>query len=238
MSVQKTVKIALLLLLGAAIIWGIMHRDQFSVEQLRQQFESLGVWAPLAYILLYVLATVLFLPGSVLTLVGGLVFGPVWGTLYTLVAATLGATLAFLIARYVASDWVASKAGGRMGRIITGVEKEGWRFVAFTRLVPVFPYNLLNYALGLTKIPLPHYVLASLVCMAPATFAYTYVGYAGGQAVSGGLGADTVRTIAIAVSVFVAVMFIPSLIKRMRKEGVVNVPDEVLEEKKEEERPQ
>jgi uncharacterized membrane protein YdjX (TVP38/TMEM64 family) len=71
------------------------------------------------------------------------------------------------VARYLAADWVARKAGGRLGRLIAGVEAERWRFVAFVRLVPLFPFNLSNYALGLTRIPLSHYVLASLVCMAP-----------------------------------------------------------------------
>jgi len=93
---------------------------------------------------LYVAVTVLLLPGSILGLAGGALFGPAWGTVYTLVGATIGATLAFLVARYVASDWVAAKAGGRVKQVIDGVEAEGWRFVAFTRLVPLFPFNLLN----------------------------------------------------------------------------------------------
>lgn len=83
----------------------------------------------------------LFLPGSVLTLAGGALFGPAWGTLYNLVGATLGATLAFLVARYLASHWVQARiesgAGGRVDRLVKGVEAEGWRFVAFTRMVPL-----------------------------------------------------------------------------------------------------
>ena len=103
-----------------------------------------GPVAPLLFILIYALATVLFLPGSVLTLAGGALFGPVLGTLYNLTGATLGATLAFLIARYLAADWVADKTGGRVKQLINGVEAEGWRFVAFVRLVPLFPFNLIS----------------------------------------------------------------------------------------------
>jgi uncharacterized membrane protein YdjX (TVP38/TMEM64 family) len=82
----------------------------------------------------------------------------------------LGATLAFVIARYVASDWVAERSSDRLGRLMRGVEEEGWRFVAFVRLVPLFPFNLVNYAFGLTRIRLREYVLASLVCMAPGAW--------------------------------------------------------------------
>ena len=96
----------------------------------------------------------LFLPGSVITLAGGALFGPVWGTFYSLTGATAGAAAAFLVARYLASDWVHRKAGGWTKQLIEGVDKEGWRFVAFVRLVLLFPFNLLNYALGLTRIPL------------------------------------------------------------------------------------
>ena len=129
--------------------------------------DGFGIWAPVAFIALFALATVAFLPGMVFALAGGVIFGPVLGSLYNLTGATIGAVLAFMAARYVASGWVREKTGPRLDRIIRGVEDEGWRFVAFTRLVPLFPFNLLNYALGLTRIPLPHYTLAPAVCMAP-----------------------------------------------------------------------
>ena len=94
-------------------------------------------------------------------LAGGALFGPFWGSLWNLLGATLGATLAFLVARYVGGDWVERKAGGLLKRLIDGVDAEGWRFVAFVRLVPLFPFNLSNYVLGLTRIPLHQYVIAT-----------------------------------------------------------------------------
>ena len=100
------------------------------------------------------------------------------GTVYNLTGATLGAALAFLIARYLASDRVARKTGGRVKQLIDGVENEGWRFVAFVRLVPLFPFNLLNYTLGLTRLRLLPYVIASYLFMLPGAIAYTYLGYA------------------------------------------------------------
>ena len=160
------------------------------------------------------MGAVLFLPGSVLTLTGGALFGPVFGTAYTLAGATAGATLAFLISRYISGDWVARRAGGRLATLIEGVDDQGWRFVAFVRLVPLFPFNLLNYALGLTRIRLSHYVAASAICMLPGAFAYTYLGHAGRQAASGS--EETVKTVLIAVSLVLAVAMIPVIVKRWR----------------------
>ena len=114
-------------------------------------------------------------PARILSLLGGALFGPVWGTLWNLLGALLGATLAFLIARSVGAEWVAQRLGGRLRRLVEGVEAEGWRFVALMRLVPLVPFNLLNYALGLTRISLRAYILASAVCMLPGAVAYTWL---------------------------------------------------------------
>ncbi|HHT9145857.1 MAG TPA: VTT domain-containing protein [Candidatus Wunengus sp. YC61] len=155
------------------------------------------------------------MPGSVLTIAGGVLFGPVWGTFYNLTGATIGATMAFLIARYLASDLVSRKTGGRLRQLVEGVEAEGWRFVAFVRLVPLFPFSLLNYALGLTRIRLFHYVVTSYICMLPGAMAYTYLGYAGRNAVAGGEG--TIQKVLLGLGLLAFVSFLPRLIKRLRK---------------------
>ena len=160
MTRRLAVRILLVAVLAAAVIWGLVNRDRIDAAALEGWIQGFGVLGPVLFVGIYALATVLFLPGSVFSLAGGMLFGPVWGTLYNLTGATIGATMAFVVARYLASDWVARKAGGRLGRLVAGVEAEGWRFVAFVRLVPLFPFNLLNYALGLTRIRLSHYVLA------------------------------------------------------------------------------
>jgi uncharacterized membrane protein YdjX (TVP38/TMEM64 family)/rhodanese-related sulfurtransferase len=215
MNVRRVLpRLALAVLLAAAVLWAVSRRQDLDVAAIETAIRGMGFWAPLAYMALYGVAAVLFLPGSILSLAAGALFGPVWGAAYALIGATLGATLAFLIARYLASDWVAAKAGGRLKQLIEGVEAEGWRFVAFVRLVPLFPFNLLNYALGLTKIRLRDYVLASLVCMAPGAVAYTYLGYAGREALAGNEAA--VRYGLIALALLAVVAFLPRLVRRLR----------------------
>ncbi|MFO7593413.1 MAG: VTT domain-containing protein [Pseudomonadota bacterium] len=204
-----------------AIAVAVSYRDQLNPAVVEQWVEGAGMAGPLLFMLIYALGTVLFLPGSVLTLAGGAIFGPVWGTLYNLTGATLGATLAFLIARYLAAEWVERKSGGKLKQIKHGVENEGWRFVAFVRLVPLFPFNVLNYALGLTRIRLSHYIIASYLCMLPGAVAYTYLGYAGREAVAGGEGA--IRKGLLALALLAAVAFLPRLISRMRQGPVIDV---------------
>ena len=139
---------------------------------------DLGPWGPVLFVLLYVLATVLFVPGSILTLGAGVLFGVVRGSLLVSVAATLGATAAFLTGRYFAREWVSEKIQGnsQFEAIDRAVAEEGWKIVGLTRLAPVFPFNLLNYAFGLTRVSLKAYVLASWIGMIPVTVLYVYVG--------------------------------------------------------------
>lgn len=212
---KKMLRIALLLLLIAGTGLALNYRDAIDPSSLKGWLAGFGIAGPLIYMLAYALATVLFFPGSVLTLAGGAIFGPLWGTFINLTGATLGASIAFLIARYLAGDWVEQRSGGRARQIKEGVESEGWRFVAFVRLVPLFPFNLLNYALGLTRIRFSHYVITSYLCMLPGALAYTYLGYAGREAVAGGEGA--IQKGLLALALLATVSFLPRLIGRLRQ---------------------
>lgn len=211
------------LMLVIAVGTAIALRDRFDAAALQAWVEGAGTAGPLLFIGVYALVTVLFLPGSVITLAGGVLFGPVWGTVYNLTGATIGAALAFLIARYLAAGWVTQRTGGRMKQLVDGVEQEGWRFVAFVRLVPLFPFNLLNYALGLTRIRFWHYVLASYIFMLPGATAYTWLGYAGREALTGGEG--MIRNILIALALLASVAFLPRLIKRLRAQPMLAVDE-------------
>ena len=205
----------ILLVLLTGIVAAFLLRERLSVEALTELVGQLGWLAPLAFIAGYAIATVFFLPGVLFTLAGGVLFGPLYGTLYNLTGATLGATLAFLLARFLAYDWVAQRTGKRLRQLVEGVEEEGWRFVAFVRLVPLFPFNLLNYALGLTRIPLMQYVLTSFIFMAPGGAAYTYLGYAGRELAAGG--EDVIRKILLAIAVVASVAFLSRVVMKIRR---------------------
>jgi uncharacterized membrane protein YdjX (TVP38/TMEM64 family)/rhodanese-related sulfurtransferase len=207
-------RVVLTLLLAAMTCWVMFHREQVNLATLDAWLASLGALAPVAYVMLFALATVAFVPGVVFSLAGGALFGPLWGSLWNLTGATLGAILAFLVARYIAGDWVARKAGGLLKRLMDGIDAEGWRFVAFIRLVPLFPFNLSNYALGLTRIPLHDYVITTLVCMTPGAVAYTWLGHAGRGALSGD--ADAVRYGLFGLGLLAAIAVLPRLTGRLR----------------------
>lgn len=219
----KWARIALFLLLAAGITFAVIYRDQFNAIALENWIKDAGAAGPVIFILIYAAGTVLFLPGSVLTLAGGALFGPILGVVINLTGATLGAMASFLIARYLAHGWVERKTGGRIKTLMDGVEAEGWRFVAFTRLVPLFPFNLLNYALGLTRIKFAHYVAATIVFMLPGAIAYTYLGYVGREAIGGG--EDLIQKVMLALALLALVAFIPRLITQIRKKPMISVEE-------------
>ena len=152
--------------------------------------DSLGSWGAIAFILLYTLATVAFFPGTILTLGAGVVFGIFFGSLYVFIGATLGAIAAFLVGRYLARDWVAKKIerNQKFKAIDQAVSKEGFKIVLLTRLSPIFPFILLNYAYGITGVSLKDYAIAS-VGMIPGTIMYVYIGSLAGSLAT--LGSET-----------------------------------------------
>lgn len=190
------VKWILALCLIAALVAAAKYLD---LQQLFRQalawISGLGVVGPLVFIGLYIIACVLLLPGSLLTLGAGAVFGVIKGSWVVSVASTLGATCAFLVGRYLARDWVGAKISGHdtFKAIDEAVAAQGWKIVGLTRLSPVFPFNLLNYAFGLTQVKLKHYVVASWLGMLPGTIMYVYIGSLAGDLATLGSG-ERIRT--------------------------------------------
>jgi uncharacterized membrane protein YdjX (TVP38/TMEM64 family) len=172
--------LALVAGLGAILLAGRVAAPL--LPGLTTRLSGLGAWAPLAFVLGYVLATVAFVPGSILTLAAGALFGLWKGTLLAFVAATLGAAIAFLVSRHLARDLIHRRLAGdqRAAAIDRAIGDHGRKVVFLLRLSPVFPFNLLNYALGLTTVRFADYVIASLG-MLPGTFLYVYWGKAVGD---------------------------------------------------------
>ena len=183
------------------------------IKQLDGYVESLGVWGPLVYIVVYIVGTLFFLPGLALTAVSG-VFGAMWGTVYVSIASTIGASLAFLLARTalrpMVEGWSREKAVFR--KIDEGVETHGWRMIMITRLVPLFPFNFQNYAYGLTRINFWTYVLVSWVCMLPGTAAYV-IAFSSIKD-GGGDPRKTVLILAVAALLIVLLSFVPRILKK------------------------
>jgi uncharacterized membrane protein YdjX (TVP38/TMEM64 family) len=175
-----------LLLMASAIATLIVLTKQIDLQGVLQSaltwVDSLGTWGAIAFIGIYILAAVLFIPGSLITLGGGAMFGVVLGSLYVFVGAAIGATLAFLIGRYLIRGWVSRQIEGnaKFSVIDRAIAEEGFKIVALTRLSPIFPFNLLNYALGVTQVSLSDYILG-FVGMIPGTVMYVYLGSLAGD---------------------------------------------------------
>jgi len=217
----RGVKVRRLLLL-AVLLTGIAATlywyDRITVPEIQAFVRGMGAWGPAMFMLLYTIGPAFLVPGLPFDLAAGILFGPLWGTVYALVGATLGAAVAFLAARTVGRDWTEEKLSGPLKRMKQGVEKGGWEFVAFMRLVPVVPFNLLNYALGLTRIRLVPYALASFVFMAPSTAVYVYAGWAGGEALAGkGTVAETMWPVLVALVALGCLAALPRVVVRLSR---------------------
>jgi uncharacterized membrane protein YdjX (TVP38/TMEM64 family) len=189
--------------------------------------QGLGVWGPVFVALFYIVACVFLLPGSVLTLGAGFLFGVPLGLLSAWMGATLGACAAFLVGRTLARDWVASKVSGnpKFTAVDEAVGREGFKIVLLLRLSPVFPFNFLNYALGLTKVSFGKYAFASLIGMLPGGLMYVYFGSAARSladvaagTVEGGWAGQIFFWIGLVATIIVA-GFVTRLAKKSLKEA-------------------
>jgi uncharacterized membrane protein YdjX (TVP38/TMEM64 family) len=222
-AARRWVRIALAL--GALALLVLLGRQLgAALPRFAAWVESLGAWGPLVFVVGYAAAVVAFVPGSLLTLAAGAIFGVVWGVVWVFIAAVLGSSAGFLVARYLARDAVARRlaAHPRFAAIDRAVGREGRKIVFLLRLSPLFPFTLLNYALGLTTVRFADYVLAS-VGMIPGTILYVYYGklagdvaaLAGGAAVARGPGYWVVLALGLVASIVVA-----ALVGRMAKRAL------------------
>jgi len=180
--------ILLIIAIAALIVLGrYFHLGELFAATL-DRIRDLGAIAPVVFIALYIIGAVLFIPGSILTIGAGVVFGLVRGAILVSIGATLGAIAAFLIGRYFARDWVRRQLEGnpRFAAIDRAVGREGWKIVLLTRLSPIFPFNLLNYAYGLTAVTLRDYALSTWIGMTPGIVLYVYIGSIGGNLATAG----------------------------------------------------
>ena len=213
MKPNRTARLALTILLALGAIVVFIYRDQIDVITLENWLADHPVSAPLLFALFYIVMTLLFFPGTLLSLMGGALFGPLWGSIYNQLSAILGATLTFLVARYLAADWVEKKLADNVKEFKAGVEAKGWRFVLLVRLVPVVPFTMLNYALGLTRIRLLHFVTVTFICIFPRVIAYSYAGYTGRKAIAG---EEIQPQMLLIMGLLIVIILIPYLFIKLR----------------------
>ncbi len=192
-----------------------------NIDRLDAWFRGFGIWAPLIFIAVWIVACLFFLPGLPITIVGALIFGPIQGTIYSAFGSALGATAAFLMGRYAARGVVEGllAKNEKLRLIDEGVKTQGWRMLMITRLVPLFPFNAQNYVYGLTQISLPTYVLVSFICMLPGCIAFNFAA----GAVRAGQFGKFFLYIGVAGLVFVILSLIPGWIKK-RYGGAAGLP--------------
>ena len=213
----RLIVVALLIVAGVLLVraLGLHHGLRLeNLARLKAWMQSHGALAPVLFMSGYAVAELFFVPALPLTILGGIAFGPIWGTAYVSIGATIGAALAFLAARYAmrgaAERWIVRSP--RLTRLDAAVAEHGWRVLMFTRLVPLFPFNLQNFVYGLTAIRFWPFVLLTWVCILPGTAAFTFAG----NALVEGAG-DLRRTLAYlgaAGVVIVAASLLPRLLAR------------------------
>jgi uncharacterized membrane protein YdjX (TVP38/TMEM64 family) len=213
---KKYGKFAFLLVLlsfGIAILFkfDIHHLNP---EAIRAFILSFGWWAPLLYIFLYTIRPLFFFPAALLTLSGGMTFGPWWGTFYDLIGASLGAFLAFGLSRLLGRETIQKWVGNRLSVLDDKAEKHGFRTIFTLRLIPLIPFDALNYGAGLSKIRFRDYAPATTLGMIPGAFAYNYLGHSLHHIFS--------PTFYMAVGMVLLLLLLPTVYKWLKKRKTVN----------------
>ena len=214
---------------GAAIffLWRSFGEE---IPALAERIEGFGMWGPVVFLSAYAVATVAFVPGSLLTLAAGAVFGIWRGTVIVFFGATIGAALAFLVARYLARSAIEKRMEGhpRFSAIDRAIGHEGRKIVFLLRLSPVFPFNMLNYALGLTRVRFVDYLIASLG-MIPGTLAYVYSGRLVGDVAALASGAEVPKSFGsyvVLVIGLVATIVVTTLVTRAARQALRELTDD------------
>lgn len=207
--------VALLIMLTTYLRW----QGYISTDGIFEFLNQHKVLAPLIFILVYALGPSLFVPSLPLTLGAGFLWGPLWGVVFSITGATIGASVAFLISRYLIGNSIKEKFGyGRWKWLKEKVEKHGWKAVAFSRIVPIFPYPVLNYLFGVTPIPFLHYLWSTFIFMLPACIAYVAFGSSMGELILKGNIEGLIIGILIATAALLLLYALTPTIKKIFSE--------------------
>lgn len=212
----KKLFLALIVLILIILITDLRKKGILTPEIIFGFIQKYRVTAPLIFILIYAIGPSLFIPSLPLTLGAGFLWGPFWGVIFSITGATIGASVAFLIARYILGDTIKERFSYlRWQWLKERVEKHGWKAVAFARIVPIFPFPVLNYLFGLTPVPFIHYLWSTFVFMLPACIAYVAFGSSMGELILKGNIKGLIIGILIATAAFLLPLFLKPFIKKV-----------------------
>jgi uncharacterized membrane protein YdjX (TVP38/TMEM64 family) len=224
------IKMALLVMFIAAAIYLVRFspvKQYLTAQQLRLFLESVGFWAPLMFVIIYVVGVCLFLPGTLLTAMGAAIFGPYWGFLYVWIGAMIGAALAFLIGRYLGRDFAASLIGNKLKRFDDAIERNGFATVLYLRLM-YFPFTAMNFGMGLTKVRFWDYLAGTALGILVGTFIFTFFVGTIKDVWAGGHWEELLSwKVFLSLALFVFSFFIPKLLKMAKvSQGIETVSKE------------
>ena len=171
-----------------------------------------GVWSPVVFSSMYIIGAIAFFPASFITLLAGALFGLKLGMIYAMIGTIISSCFSFLIARYIAGDLISKNSHELLEKVQKGVEEDGWRYLAIMRLLPIFPFNLLNYIFGLTRLRLWVFAFVTSIAAIPVTFVYAYLGFLGKEAAEGA--GNSITQIGIGIALLLIISFIPKFFKK------------------------
>jgi len=218
-ALLKAVVLVLFLLVAVFVVRFTPVMEYLTAETLRTLLDKAGIWAPVAFILVYAVGVCLFVPGTLITAIGAAIFGPYWGFLYVWVGAMIGASTAFFVGRSLGREFAASLIGDRLGKYDEAIERNGFATVLYLRLV-YFPFTPMNFGMGLTKVRFRDYFFGTGLGIIVGTFIFTFfVGTVKQVWVSGNWGGLLSFKVFFSVALFVFSFFIPRLIARLRAQA-------------------
>jgi len=218
-ALLKAVVLVLFLLVAVYVVRFTPVKDYLTAETLGRLLDKAGIWAPVAFILIYAVGVCLFVPGTLITAIGAAIFGPYWGFLYVWVGAMIGASTAFFVGRSLGREFAASLVGDRLGKYDEAIERNGFATVLYLRLV-YFPFTPMNFGMGLTRVRFRDYFFGTGLGIIVGTFIFTFfVGTVKQVWVSGDWGELLSFKVFFSVALFVFSFFIPKLITRLRAQA-------------------
>jgi len=218
-ALLKAVVLVLFLLVAVYAVRFTPVNEYLTAETLGTLLDKAGIWAPVAFILVYAVGVCLFVPGTLITTIGAAIFGPYWGFLYVWVGAMIGASTAFFAGRGLGREFAASLVGDRLRKYDDAIERNGFATVLYLRLV-YFPFTPMNFGMGLTKVRFRDYFFGTGLGIIVGTFIFTFfVGTVKQVWVSGDWGGLLSFKVFFSVALFVFSFFIPKLIKRLRAQA-------------------